>query len=238
MITLHPHRATASLDAGRGEAQLPSTPLVAWTRVGAVSGFLAFVSFALGSAELSSDLDLIAVCVFGPALMAFFVGLYHVLGAHRRTVSLDLGLMANIAAAVSVTLMLFAQLGLKRWFALEFGTGASESSERALRAAFEAANGIQLGLDVAWDLFLVLGAIFMAWNMWQHPQFGRILAITGGAIAIAMLVINLATFPTPPGHDAVDLGPVIGLWYVVVTVRLAMSARWAADREMSRSPSP
>jgi hypothetical protein len=90
-----------------------------------------------------------------------------------------------------------------------------------------------LGLDVAWDVFLVLGAMLLAWNMWHHPRFGRVLAVSGGVIAIALLVINLAVFPEPPGHNTVDLGPVIGLWYVIVTVRLAMSRRWAAAHEIA-----
>ncbi|HEX6757265.1 MAG TPA: hypothetical protein VF086_02460 [Propionibacteriaceae bacterium] len=207
--------------------------LLRWTRVGAACGFLAALSYALGSAGLSADLDLVTACVLGPALMGFSMGLYHVLRTHRRTVSLDLGLMANLAAGVTVTVMLLAQLGLTRWFELQFGTGSTDSSERALQAAFEAGNGIQLGLDVAWDVFLVLGAVLLACNMWYHPRFGRILAVSGCAIAAALIVTNLAVFPEPPGHNVIDLGPVIGLWYLIVTVRLAMSGQWAAEHEVS-----
>jgi hypothetical protein len=141
--------------------------------------------------------------------------------------------MANVAAGVTVTLMLFAQLGFKRWFEVQFGTGSTDSSERALHAAFEAANGIQLGLDVAWDLFLALGTVLLARNMWRHPRFGRVLAVSGGVIAVALAVVNLAVFPEPPGQAGlVDLGPVIGLWYLIVTVRLAGSGRWAAAHEV------
>lgn len=238
MTRLLPHRDATAPGLGHGEAHPPSALLVTWTRVGAAAGFLAFVSFAVGSAEISAGLELAAACVFGPALMAFSMGLYHVLRAHRRTVSLDLGLMANLAAGISVTMMMFAQLGLDRWFELEFGPGATESSERALRAGFEAANGIQLGLDVAWDVFLIMGAVLLAWNMSVHPRFGRVLALPGIVIAVALLVINVAAFPEPLGHKAIDLGPVIGLWYVIVSVRLATSVRWAADHEMAlMSPS-
>jgi hypothetical protein len=84
---------------------------------------------------------------------------------------------------------------------------------------------------VAWDVFLVLGAVLLAWNM--HPRFGRVLAVSGCVIAMALIVINLAVFPEPPGHNAIDLGPAIGLWYLIVTIRLAMSGRWAAEHELS-----
>lgn len=168
----------------------------------------------------------------GPAFLGFSLGLYHVLRAHHRTVSVDLGLLANVAAGISLTLMVFAQLGLRRWLEMQFGDAATDSPERALDTAYQAGNGIQLGMDVAWDVFLVLGAVLLAWNMWHHPRFGRILAASGTVIAIALLVINLSVFPEPPGHDAIDLGPVIGLWYTVVSIRLVMSGRWAADRAL------
>jgi hypothetical protein len=208
---------------------------VSWTRVGAACGFVAGASYGLAlAAPATSALGLVAASVFGPALVAFSAGLYHVLRAHRRTVTLDLALIANVAAGVSVTLMLFSQLALNQWFELQFGTGSTDSSERALRAAFEAANGIQLGLDFAWDLFLALGAALLAWNMWRHPRFGRLLAASGIVIAVALMVPNLALFPEPPGHSgSIDLGPVIGLWYLIVTVRLAMSSRWAAAHEVT-----
>jgi hypothetical protein len=38
----------------------------------------------------------------------------------------------------------------------------------AFHAAFEAGNGIQLGLDVAWDVFIGLGTPLLALNMWRH----------------------------------------------------------------------
>jgi hypothetical protein len=107
--------------------------------------------------------------------------------------------------------------------------GVHDSSDPALHAAFEAANGIQLGLDVAWDLFLCLGTVLLAANMWNHPRFGRFYAVSGCVIAVALVVANLTVFPEPPGDaGSIDLGPVIGLWYLVVTTRLAMSRGWAA----------
>lgn len=230
-MTTHADRVTAAPADGHRESGRPGL-LVQWARLGAACGFLVGLAYALGSAIPVPALELAAACVIGPAFMGFSLGLYHVLRARRPTVTLDLGLITNLAGGVTVTLMLFAQLGLNRWFEAEFGAGATDSSERALRAAFEAGNGIQLGLDVAWDVFLVLGALLLASNMWHHPRFGRVLAASGTVIAVALLVINLALFPEPPGHTAVDLGPVIGLWYVIVTVRLAMSGRWAAAHEL------
>ena len=224
--------AGATLTGTTGAQPAGDPLLLGWVRVGAACGFVAGLSYALAAAApVTSDLALVAACVFGPTLVGFSAGLYHVLRAHRRTITLDLALMANIAAGVTVTLMFLTQLTLNRWFELQFGSGSRDSSERALRTGFEAGNGIQLGLDVAWDVFLALGTVLFAWNMWRHPRFGRVLAVSGGVTAVALTVTNLVLFPEPPGHaGSVDFGPVIGLWYMIVTVRLAMAARWAAAR--------
>jgi hypothetical protein len=234
VVTVRAQRAAAANGAGEAGSRPQSALVIGWTRVGAGCGFLAVLSYSLiSAAPLTSAQGLVVACVFGPALMCASMGLYHVLRAHRRTITLDLGLMANVAAGLTVTLMLFSQLGLKRWFEVQFGSGSTDSSERALHAAFEAANGIQLGLDVAWDVFLALGTVLLAWNMWHHPRFGRLLAVSGSVIAIALVVANLAVFPEPPGQaGSIDLGPVIGLWYLIVTVRLALSGRWAAAHEV------
>lgn len=233
--------ATPEVRADSGaRAQVESrgdrTLIQQWAHIGGVSGVVAMVAYTVGSAvELTTAQEAVVACVFGPAIVCASMGLYQVLRLRRRTVSLELGLVANAAAGTTATLMLMSQLGLKGWFELEFGDGAIDSTERALHAAYEAANGIQLGLDVAWDLFLVIGTVLLAANMWHHPRFGRAIAATGVAIAIALVAVNLALFPEPPSHaGVVDPGPFIGLWYVVVSVLLFRSARWATGGTPSR----
>lgn len=232
-MTTHSHRTTVAPEPRPDQQWRTSTLLVQWARVGGVCGLLTGTSYVVASAAPTPAVELVAASLMGPAFLGSSLGLYHVLRAHRRTVSVDLGLLANVAAGISLTLMVFAQLGVRRWFELQFGDGATDSPERALDAAFESGNGIQLGMDVAWDIFLVLGALLLAWNMWHHPRFGRILAGSGMVIAISLIIINLAVFPEPPGHAAIDLGPVIGLWYTIVSIRLLMSGHWAAEHAPS-----
>jgi hypothetical protein len=137
---------------------------------------------------------LVLVCAFGPLLAIGSAGLWELLGLHRRTATLDIGLVANLAAGVTVTLMLLAQLGLKAW----------------LDAAFQAGNGLQLGLDVAWDVFLAIGTAMLAWNMGRHPRFGRAYAAIGLVLAIALIGLNLAAFPENLGRAGwIDVGPLV-----------------------------
>lgn len=84
---------------------------------------------------------------------------------------------------------------------------------------------------MAWDLFLAIGTLLFAVNMWDHPRFGRALAIAGGLTAALLLAFNLSTFPEPPGDtELFDVGPVVGLWYLAVAIRIGASLQWVAER--------
>jgi hypothetical protein len=200
-------------------------------RLGVVCGTLAVVIYALTQAvALPLRPTLVLVCSFGPLLAIGSTGLWELLRQHRRTATLDIGLVANLAAGVAVTLMFLAQLGLKAWFEAGLGGSAQQVSPEVAEAAFQAGNGIQLGLDVAWDAFLAIGTAMLAWNMREHPRFGRAYAATGLLLAAALIGLNLAAFPENPGRAGwIDLGPLIGVWYLWVTLRMAWSLRWAQE---------
>jgi hypothetical protein len=205
------------------------TPAEVRLRLGVVCGVLAVVAYALTQAvSLPLRPTLLLVCSFGPLLAIGSAGLWELLGLHRRTATLDIGLVANLAAGIAVTLMFLAQLGLKAWFDAGLGGSAQQVSPEVAEAAFQAGNGLQLGLDMAWDLFLAIGTAMLAWNMRGHPRFGRAYAATGLLLALALIGLNLAAFPENPGSAGwIDLGPLIGVWYLWVTLRMAWSLRWA-----------
>lgn len=204
-----------------------------WAELGVVAGVVAAVAYAVASAvPMSPALQAVAVSIFGPGIAMASAGLFEVLRLHRATVGLKVGLVANIAAGITVTMMLLAQIAFKRWLELMFPAGLAASSSSP---AYQAANGLQIGLDVAWDVFLAIGTFLFALNMWTHPRFGRAFAITGGAFAVLLLVLNFGTFPEPPAEvGLVDVGPLVGLWYLAAAIRIGFSLRWV-DRAATAS---
>jgi hypothetical protein len=82
--------------------------------------------------------------VFGPAIAATSAGLYEVLRLHRSTVSLKLGLGANVAAAIVVTMMLLAQLAFKGWLELKFPTASATSARSRSRRPTDCSSGSML----------------------------------------------------------------------------------------------
>lgn len=206
-----------------------------WAELGCVFGVLGMAAYAVASAvPMSPALQAVAVSIFGPGIAVASAGLYEVLRLHRSSVGLKIGLVANIAAGITVTMMLLAQIAFKRWLELTFQSGPVATPASP---AYQAANGLQIGLDVAWDVFLAIGTFLLALGMWTHPRFGRAFAIAGGVLAVLLLTLNFGTFPEPPAEAGlVDVGPLVGLWYLVVAIRIGFSLRWVDHTAAASNP--
>ena len=88
-----------------------------------------------------------------------------------------------------------------------------------------------LGLDVAWDAYIGVGTALFGFSMLRHPRFGWMFGVSGIAIALVLLCFNLYMFPAPPANAGlIDLGPLVGVWYLAVTLRTWQSLGWARER--------
>jgi hypothetical protein len=151
-------------------------------------------------------------------LAAASLGLYHVLAESGNLIVLQLAVLFNTLGAAIFTTMLLVQL------AIGHQLRSVEQGAMDLASLRTALVGVQLGMDVAWDVFISLGTLLFAISMVRDARFGAILGIAGIVIAVALLILNLSTFPTPPAaKNLLDLGPLLGLWYLVVTI---MMIRW------------
>jgi hypothetical protein len=156
---------------------------------------------------------------FGPALGIGCVGLWRLIRLHQESVA------AGAAAGMNaIGGALFVAMGL-----VQMAIGA------ATPGGYPSAplQGMWQGLNVAWDAYIGLGTVLFGFSMFRHPRFGRVFAATGVAIGFTLLLFNLYTFPTPPANvGLVDLGPVVGLWYLAVTVQMWRSLSWAEAAAM------
>jgi hypothetical protein len=190
-----------------------------WATVSIITGLGAVISYTL-LIILSgpSRAFVILAGAFGPLLAAASLGLYHVLEESGNPILLQLAVLFNILGAAIFTMMLLVQLAIGHQIQ---SIGEEVQNLTALRTSLV---GVQLGLDVAWDIFISLGTLLFAITMCSDARFGWILGIAGILIATALLILNLWTFPTPPAaKNLVDLGPLVGIWYLVVTI---MMTRW------------
>ena len=128
-----------------------------------------------------------------------------------ETVAGFLAAIANVAAGALVVAMLLVQIALAD--AEDQAPGLDASTERVF-------DHVHFGLDLSWDTFICLGTFLFGLAMLRRPGFGLVVGGAGMLIAVALYAVNFATFPEPPSESAVDLGPLVGLWYAVVSVLL------------------
>lgn len=192
-----------------------------WIKLGGVFGLASISVFAiLVAAPLPDAVTAALAASFGPLLSLSSYGLYRLLALNRKSASLQVAVVSNAIAGALVTAMLMVQLAVR--------AGGRASVDDFLWTKF---RRVDLGLDVAWDVYIVLGTFLFAWNMLRHPRFGRIFGGIGALLAVGLAVLNLATFPTPPANAGLfDLGPLVALWYAAVSVQLLRSRPWAETR--------
>jgi hypothetical protein len=194
-----------------GNGSLPDRRWALW---GAVAGLCALASYAaLSAISVSPPLAALLTFGFSFGFTVASLGLY--LGV-LRDVAPRIGLVAaaaNAMAAVELTAMLLVQLAVK-------------SAESRPAPAF---TSIWLGLDVAWDVFGGAGTVLFGLALFRHPRFRPLTAGGGVLLGALLLVLNIGTCPKPPAEAGLfDIGPFVGLWYIVLSVRVLLVARRGA----------
>ena len=193
------------------------TPVdIRWIRLAVAAGFATCLIYpSLLLAPLPAWVTVTFAAGIGPLLGMASIGLYRLLRLHRRSLAAELGVVCNVLAGCLFSTMLLVQLAARQ----------RASTDPAL---LDQVIGVWLGLDVAWDVYIGLGTALLAVAMWSHPRFGRAFSLSGQLIAVALVVLNLSTFPEPPAESGlVDVGPLFGVWYLVVTIQAWRSLGWA-----------
>lgn len=186
-------------------------PDLRWAVCSGVAGILALASWVpLAVADLPNWAAATCVFGFGGGIALASVALYlGVLRGVAPRLSL-LAAIANTVAAGELVAMALVQIAVK---------AATQHPGVEL-------THIWLGLDVAWDVFVGTGTVLFGVALWLHPDFRPLTAGFGVLVGALLLVLNLATFPVPPAEAGLfDVGPFVGLWYVVLSARVLLVAR-------------
>ncbi len=187
-------------------------------RTGVAAGLIACIVYPVVLlVPLPRMLTAALIAVFGPALALASLGLGQLCRLDSDSFWSRVAPVMNIVAGALFSSMLLVQYAI----GLEAGSSAVSRQVQA----------VWLGLDVAWDVYLGIGTVLFSLAMFKHPKFGRLIASLGLLLALGLLALNLYSFPTPPASaQLIDLGPGIGLWYLIVTILAWRALPWARSQ--------
>jgi hypothetical protein len=212
-----PARFFSSRGAAMQEPQDRDPVANDWIKYGGYSGLifsLLFLSIALLPVprRLETTLTLL-VPLF---LLVGHVGLYKFLSRTRASFTNQLAVIFGICAPVLVSAMLTVQMSFVSYMG-KFYDPLDKAAKESQINIWRAIDSVQLGLDVAWDMFILPTVILFAIGIMKNPAFGKVFGLIGLVLGAVGLVLNILTFPTPPINvGLLDVGPFVVFWYLVL----------------------
>ena len=201
-----------------------STEMKTYMHLVVICGSATLVTYlvALAVPLPSLRMSYLVFMAFGPLFCTTVFALRGLLKQEAPSVALDVATLLLMIAGAINTMMAAMQGALRIYFnELPHGESVSEAAHNAWKMAFHSGNSIQLGADMAWDVFVLSGVVILGVALLRHSRFGPWFGWSAVAIGLLGLMLNSATFPTPPANGQLfDIGPFVGLWFGIVTIRV------------------
>jgi hypothetical protein len=178
--------------------------------------------------QLGTSASLIVVGAWPILSIVYSYGLYSFIAAERESAANRLAFVFAVVAFATVLGMIVVQLAVGAGIG-EITKGLDEPSAKALRRGLRM---VDLGLDVAWDMLIGTALILWGAAMRQRTGLGPGWAVPSLVFGVALILLNAATFPWPPGdRGLIDIGPFIGLFMLALAGRLVVLGRRAGSVE-------
>lgn len=200
-----------------------------WIRFGGYSGLIfALIFLSMAVIPMPGRLETVLALFFPLFLLVGHIGLYHFLSRRQESFINQLAVITGIGAPILVSAMLTVQMSMKSYMD-RFYTPLDEVTRAAQINIWRAVDSVQLGLDVAWDMFILPTVLLFSLSMMKHPAFGRVFGFIGFVLGAAGLFLNIFTFPTPPINVGLpDVGPFVVSWYLVLFALMIRANRKTA----------
>lgn len=164
------------------------------------------------------------ILAVAPFAIVFAYALYRFIAWERNGALNQLGLVFAVVA--------FSILAVTQSFqnavplVLTDEMQAEGSGPEAWDRIYAGLNALDLGTDLAWDLFLGLWMLCIGVAMLRHSRLGLRWGLPALVLVPPFFAFNIAATPDPP---AVDLGPVMGMYATALGVWLV----WLGTRRAS-----
>lgn len=191
--------------------------------LGGASGVVGTICYLIAATVSLDPIVTYVVAMAWPILsIVFLFSLYRFLALESQYASNQLALVFGCLAFTLVAAMLSIQLAVNMGIE-EYAAKASQSQQELFGVIRRSIRLVDMGLDVAWDLFMCTALLLLSYPLARHPRFGRWWAVPAAVLGVALIVLNVVTFPWPPDTRGLfDLGPVAGLFIIVLSGRLLL----------------
>jgi hypothetical protein len=198
--------------------------------VASVICYILAIALPWPETQLGTSAALLVVSAW-PILSIFYsYGLYSFVAAERESTLNRLAFVFAVVAFTTVLGMIVVQLAVGAAIG-EITAGLDAETATALRRGLRT---IDLGLDVVWDMLIGTALILSGLAMRRRRGLGLPWAFPSMVLGFALIVLNAATFPWPPGERGlIDIGPMIGFYVVTLAARLLILGRQAVDANPS-----
>ena len=190
-----------------------------------IACYIVAITVPWPESQLGATAALLVASAWPILSIVYSYALYDFVAAERESAANRLGFVFAVTAFTTVLAMLVVQLAVGAGVA-EITSGLDAETARALRRGLRL---IDLGLDVAWDMLIGVALVFSGLAIRKRSGLGPGWAIPSVALGVALVGLNAATFPWPPGgRGLVDIGPGIGIFVLALGARLALLGRRAS----------
>ena len=190
--------------------------------LGGIAGIVGTVLYVLVSFLPFHQNVLYFMAMAWPILSIVFVyALYQYIAYKHQSMANQLAFVFAVLGFTIVACMISVQLAVN--FGLTEQMAVAPDNEEFLGTLRRPLRLIDLGLDVAWDLFIGTSLIFLFTAIKRHPKFPLPWAIPALVLGIGLIVLNVYTFPSPPNTAGLfDIGPLIGLYIISLSIKLVV----------------
>jgi hypothetical protein len=166
-------------------------------------------------ARWESVLGFWTILAVAPFAIVFAFALYRLIGWERDGALNQLGFVFAVVAFSVLAVTQSFQNAVPLVLTTEMK--ADGSDPEAWDRIYAGLNALDLGTDLAWDLFLGLWLLCIGAAMLRHSRLGARWGVPALALVPPFFAFNIAATPDPP---AVDLGPLIGMYATALSVWL------------------
>ncbi len=184
---------------------------------------LAYLNFAFGWIMLSQRLSLLFALAIGPVAAIGTLSLSEDLSKFFDKPTIRLGSVFLVVSFAILTLMITMQQAIFAEYRQLLDALGTAEPTAPLKEAFSLVNHVQLGADVAFDIFYSIGVVFISSALVRGSGLERLVGTYGLVVGAGLLALNIWYFPKPPAEiGSIDLGPASIAWWIALFV---LSAR-------------